>query len=217
MKLMIRENVEPTLEFIINTNLKLAYVNLNVKEDWKFDKDEFSLPHKAPQNVLNDLTLQINKKIDKFVVPSLQTCLINYDCHIETKSDNTLYNNGSILKFPKQDILSYACYFDISPNYFNITCSNVIKDAISSIRLRLANHISKQELYSIANTENIKIFIQNIDDLYASKFTKCTENVLEAYTEFLNTLNTYPKRIENFADILPEHIQALKKWQKQGF
>ncbi len=215
MKLRIKENYDCMLEFDIVPNLHLSYVNLNIEEDWKFNKDDFILPNKANASVLSDLQNQINSKMKKYLIPTLENCLYKHNYHLQLNSKGEKYSSGSNLK--SNNYLSYSCYFTVIPNYFNVDCSDFVTSSIGNFKLRIANHISKQELDSITKLDNVKIFIQNIDDLYASKFTKCTENVLVAYTDFLNTLATYPERIENFTDILPEHIQALKKWQKQGF
>lgn len=217
MKLRIKEDYEDMFEFEISSNIDLSYVNLNVMEDWRFDKNDMILPYKADATVLKDLQNQINNKIEKYLIPTLEECLLENSYHIDLKNPNKKYTTGSNLKSNDSKYLSYACYFNIVPNYFDVDCSNSVASSINGFRLRVANHISKQELNSIENINNVKLFVQNIDNLYATKFIKCTENILNAYTEFLNTLATYPQHIENFTDILPEHIQALKKWQKQGF
>lgn len=215
--MLIKEEYEPEFIFNIDTDLQLSWVNLSISEDWNINSDDFKLPHKAPQSVLNEVKQQINKSIINYVVPDLQKTVKIYDYHINSDNMGNLFSTGRTVKCEGEDRLSYACYFLIEPNKFDIVCSESIQSAISTFKIRLGNHISKQELYSLTDTNNIKVFMQNIDNLYAEKFIKCTENVLNSYTNFLNYLRNYDKKLEKFSDIPAKEVAKLKRIQKQGF
>lgn len=213
----IQQVTNPMFTFDIEAGINLSYVTLNLPESW-IDKDDFKLPHKIPLQGMREVTNQINIKIEKYVIPELENCLTNNNYTLITgqrKFDK--YGNGTICKVPGEDVLSYACYFDIKPNDFNIDCSESVTSSIGTFIIRLANHISDSEYKTLANPNNVKFFVQNIDNLYAEKFIKCTENVLNSYTNFLNYLRNYDKRLEKFSDIPVKEVAKLKRIQKQGF
>lgn len=177
----------------------------------KLSKDILYLPDKADMPTIMQVQHTICNTVNAFVYPTITTIANDYNCQI-------VHNKlGRAAKMNRdENEICFSQYFTVQLNYTINNVSSQLGKNLKEFKIRLANHINPNELDAIQNSNNVKLFHQYMVDLYKDVFCNYTENVFEAYTTFIDTLESYPNQINTFSDIHENDLATVKQVAVQG-
>ena len=199
--------------FVFEINLPLLFFvkQMSFAENKKLSADIFYIPPKADTNRLLIATSEVSKIVEDFTKPTIEEIAKTHNFEIIK-----IYHGKQGKDYNNKNMLSFAYYFNLYTNLSIPNLSSEMNKSLSTISIRLGNHINEKEYDNYKSRETVRTYHQQVLDLYESDLIRYTNNVFDAYDKFLYNLCNYSYDINSYADILSTDIDIVKAYAIQG-